>query len=799
MRLKSYLLTALTAILLAGCNCDHTDLWKKINSNADRIKALEKWQEEVNSNLASLQQLLSTTDYITGVTPVTQSGVQVGYTIQFLHTTPITIYNGEKGESGAKGEKGEAGSTPQISVAQQADGNWYWTLNGEPLKDEAGNAIQANGTQGEQGEQGEPGTSAPAPQILLGSSLPTGITIKTDGGAKNDDAWYLSVDNKVTWYRINGTDGADGDVLFAKNGVDYTTSTEYVTFTLADNTPDDPADNPTLRIPLYKGIGITLTLQGSATALDLTQPLNVIQGNVLTYTLTGSDASVMQNDLTVSALMADGEGWTAKADRATKTITLSSTYTTLSATLVVMLTDNKDFSRSYTLPVKFAFEGKGTATEPYLLANAQALKGLATIVNAKQNYEGSHFKMTRDIDLADVCGKDLNDGAGIDWTPIGYADYDNDIYIGFEGTFDGDGHTISGLYINGVSKGKNAQALFGYIGPNATVKNFTLKGEVSGYQYISGIAAGNRGTISGCTNQCIVLANSATEEGEEAGYAGGITGENYGTIIDCHNEARITATDDYNSPIGGITGSNGDEGIIINCTNSATILSEGDSNSNNGNAGGISGNNRGTITGCTNTGNVTGIGYVGGITAETKGDIISGCINTGDITGKYTVGGITGSYMYGSLIACYNTGNVATTGSSYAGGIVGTTQNEITACYSTGNVSGPSGASLGGAIGARNNGAQSTCYWGIPGGSSLNGIGYDDDSSNPPVKVDGSTVQWTAGSGADNALATMNAAIDTWNANQTDASLKCNYKYEANSDAATGARTPLVLKAVTTP
>ena len=507
----------------------------------------------------------------------------------------------------------------------------------------------------------------------------------------------------------------------------------------------------------------------------------------------------MQNDLTVSALMADGEGWTAKADRATKTITLSSTYTTLSATLVVMLTDNKDFSRSYTLPVKFAFEGKGTAAEPYLLATAQALKGLATIVNAKQNYEGSHFKMTRDIDLADVCGKDLNDGAGIDWTPIGYADYDNDIYASFEGTFDGDGHTISGLYINGVSKGKNAQALFSYIGPNATVKNFTLKGEVSGYKYISGIAAGNRGTISGCTNQCIVLANSATEEGEDAGYAGGITGENDGTIIDCHNEAKITATGNYSSPIGGITGSNYDEGIIINCTNSATILSEGESDANDGYAGGISGKNNNTITGCTNTGNVTGIGCVGGITAETKGDIISGCINTGDITGKYTVGGITGSYMYGSLIACYNTGNVATTGSSYAGGIVGTTQKEITACYSTGNVNGPSGASLGGAIGSRDGGEQSTCYWGIPGGSSLNGIGYDNDSSNPPVKVDGSTVQWTAGSGADNALATMNAAIDTWNANQTDTSLKCNYKYEANSDAATGARTPLVLKAVTTP
>lgn len=128
---------------------------------------------------------------------------------------------------------------------------------------------------------------------------------------------------------------------------------------------------------------------------------------------------------------------------------------------------------------------------------------------------------------------------------------------------------------------------------------------------------------------------------------------------------------------------------------------------------------------------MTGIGCVGGITAETKGDIISGCINTGDITGKYTVGGITGSYMYGSLIACYNTGNVATTSSgyagisSYAGGIVGTNLKRLIACYSTGNVSGPSGASLGRCHGARSSGAQSTCYWGIPGGSSLNAIGYD--------------------------------------------------------------------------
>lgn len=280
---------------------------------------------------------------------------------------------------------------------------------------------------------------------------------------------------------------------------------------------------------------------------------------------------------------------------------------------------------------------------------------------------------------------------------------------------------------------------------------------------------------------------------------------NEGTIIDCRNEAKITMTgnsDNYNYAIGGITGINENKGVIINCTNSATILLSA-AGRNNRFAGGISGYSESTniITGCTNTGNVTGGNYTGGITGWAARNIITGCINTGNITGEKTVGGIIGIYYdNATLIACYNTGNVATTSSDNAGGIVGTTYNDITACYSTGNVSGPSGASLGGAIGERGNSkAQSTCYWGIPGGSSLNAIGYDTGSGNPPVKVDGSTVQWTAGSDTDNALTTMNAAIDTWNANQTDASLKCNYKYEANSDAATSARTPLLLKAVTTP
>ena len=91
-----------------------------------------------------------------------------GYTITFLHSDPITIYHGEKGDKGDKGDQGEQGIqgepgkdgadrtdgsdgkdgyTPQIGLTQQADGNWYWTLDGELMLDPNGDPIRANGTE----------------------------------------------------------------------------------------------------------------------------------------------------------------------------------------------------------------------------------------------------------------------------------------------------------------------------------------------------------------------------------------------------------------------------------------------------------------------------------------------------------------------------------------------------------------------------------------------------------------------------------------------------------------------------
>ena len=249
------------ALTFTACDdYDDTALWEAVNGLEERIAALEQWQDETNNNIAALQKLLTTNDMITSVTPVMMGDETVGYTISFLHSDPITIYHGEKGD---KGEDGADGSTPQIGLTQQEDGNWYWTLNGELMTDSKGNPIRANGEdgkdgqdgedgqdgrpgstgpQGKPGADGEDGENAPAPQIMLGNSLADDDKIMPEGSTKDPNAWYLSVDNGATWYRVSGKDGSagdDGESFFTQEpDVDYDKGT--VTFYIDDGSFEVP-------------------------------------------------------------------------------------------------------------------------------------------------------------------------------------------------------------------------------------------------------------------------------------------------------------------------------------------------------------------------------------------------------------------------------------------------------------------------------------------------------------------------------------------------------------------------------
>lgn len=253
---KTLTLLLLAALTLAACKYDDSELWEQVNQNTEelaaqaaRIAALEAWQAETNTNIQALQTLLSTTDYITAVTPVVKDGVEVGFTISFLNTPAITIYHG------TKGDKGDKGDTPQIGATQADDGNWYWTLNGEFLTDTDGNPIRANGTQGEQGDQGPAGDDAPLPQLATGAKL-NEQQITTDSQNKDiePDAIYLSVDGGKTWTRVSGEDGEKGDTGdTGPKGDSFfesvdTKNADYILFTLADGS--------TFQVPRYTGISL---------------------------------------------------------------------------------------------------------------------------------------------------------------------------------------------------------------------------------------------------------------------------------------------------------------------------------------------------------------------------------------------------------------------------------------------------------------------------------------------------------------------------------------------------------------
>ena len=257
---------------MTACEYDDSALWEQVNQNTERIAALEAWQAETNTNIQSLQTLLNTTDHITAVTPVTENDVEVGYTISFLNSDPITIY---------KGDNGTPGSTPKIGVMQGEDGNWYWTLNGNQLLGDNGKPIQANGD------------SAPVPQLKTGDSL-TNVTHDSEGAAIVDDAIYLSVDEGKTWTRVSGT---DGDSFFSKVDTDDPTC---VTFTLADGT--------TFSVPRYTGIKLTFETPAVHLGYGNTLPVN--------FTAEGSGQFTTDNLFIIAP-----DGWKAEVTLSTRAAT----------------------------------------------------------------------------------------------------------------------------------------------------------------------------------------------------------------------------------------------------------------------------------------------------------------------------------------------------------------------------------------------------------------------------------------------------------------------------------------------
>lgn len=216
--------------------------------------------------------------------------------------------------------------------------------------------------------------------------------------------------------------------------------------------------------------------------------------------------------------------------------------------------------------------GSGTESDPYQISTAAQLKRFRDIVNGaggQTQNRGAYAVLTANIDLNNE-----------PWTPIGNYTEGNQIY--YEGTFDGGGHTISGLNVTGefVYAG-----LFGTV-KDGTIKSLTVAGKVSpsNSQCIVGGIVGyaSNAVIKNCSNHCSVT-------GHTTSIIGGIAGFNSsGAIIDCYNVGTISGIN-YAEAIGGIVGSN--SGTISNCYNVGTV-------SNDTSVGEIAGHNNGTVENC---------------------------------------------------------------------------------------------------------------------------------------------------------------------------------------------------------
>jgi hypothetical protein len=212
MRLSRLVVTAVVSLgVTISCSKEYDDssLWSKLESHESRLSALEQQCSRMNSDLQTLSSLvnaLSASDMVTSVVPIMEGETQVGWTIEFTHRAPISIFNGKDGADGrdgvdgapgrdgvdgtdgANGTDGADGRCPLIGIAAGSDGNWYWTLDGEWLLSSSGERIRANGSDGQDGTDGTPGKD--------GSNGADGVTplLKIEEGS-----WYVTYDKGTSW------------------------------------------------------------------------------------------------------------------------------------------------------------------------------------------------------------------------------------------------------------------------------------------------------------------------------------------------------------------------------------------------------------------------------------------------------------------------------------------------------------------------------------------------------------------------------------------------------------------------
>ena len=366
-----------------------------------------------------------------------------------------------------------------------------------------------------------------------GETAPPAVKVKANQSAQKD---------------FEGSDliVADGQtVTYGSPTLRFTHRTARVTIVLTDYTEglasvqltglSTEGDNPDIIVPYDKG---------SNTYIALVAPQNVAAGTTfITCTFTNGKTFVYK--------MKNATVWQAGGEY---------TYT-------VSLAAAKD--PGYTI------ESDGS----YTVTSADGLMNVAELVNGGKT--DINITLDKNIDLT-----------GKDWTPIG-TDYDNS----YKGTFDGGGHTITGLTVTTNDK---YAGLFGYLGNAGTVKNVVMEGVLitsnNGSSQTGGVAGFSRGTIENCSVSGSV---SGTV------YVGGVVGAQWGgSITGCSSSATVKGTVD----VGGVAGQTNSSATLTACYATGNVIIEMDPKKNIA-GGSLVGMNAGSsLLACYATGNVTSTG-----------------------------------------------------------------------------------------------------------------------------------------------------------------------------------------------
>ena len=203
----------LAVVSFTSISCNNNDaIWEKLDNHESRIFNLETLCNQLNTNINSLQTIvnvINSHDYVNSIAPVFENGQIIGYTITFVKSNPVIIYNGKDGSNG---------STPILSILQDNDGIYYWTVNAEWLLDAEGNKIPVTGKDGEKGEDG--------------------ITpfFKIEG-----NKWYISYDKGASWNLLGEAVEENPPLIISINDYD-----SYIEIILNDETKS------VLRVLKYK-------------------------------------------------------------------------------------------------------------------------------------------------------------------------------------------------------------------------------------------------------------------------------------------------------------------------------------------------------------------------------------------------------------------------------------------------------------------------------------------------------------------------------------------------------------------